>query len=128
MAKFRPLRRSGDADVQRDELVRHAEQVDRVLPMHGQLIDVEWPFYPAEGEGGSDSWPNRLVVPHSLGRAYRGGFIAGATGLTDIDTPVFMFVHPDQAVIDGVDVTRDFVVVVNLSTLARSERVRVWIF
>lgn len=124
MAKFRPLRRDNNPDVQRDELVRHAEQVDRVLPLHGQLIDVDWPFDPNEG---SPIFPDRLLVRHSLGRAYRGAFLAGTTGADASTTPVFLAQHPDQAVLDNVDVTKDFVVV-TASTLDRSERSRWWVF
>jgi hypothetical protein len=124
MAKFRPLRRDADPEVQRSELVRHAEQVDRVLPMHGHLVDVDWPFDPNEG---SPIYPDRLLIRHSLGRAYRGAFLAGTTGDDGATSPVFVVLHPDQAVLNNVDVTKDFVVV-TASTLTRSERARFWVF
>lgn len=116
MAKFRPLRRDGDPEVQRAELVRHAEQIDRVDIMHGQLVE-------ATMLSGEDT----AVVRHSLGRAYRGAFIAGLTGATPSTYATFNVSSPAQAVVDGVDITRD-VQVTALVALGRDETFLLWVF
>lgn len=125
MAKFRPVRGTLSPELQVSELLRHAEQVDRVPIMLGQLVEASWPF--TEGGEGGDSWPTSQIIRHSLGRPYVGGFIAGTTGPGDTEIPVFTVVHPEQATARGTDTARDFELVTS-STLTTSVRVRVWIF
>jgi len=68
MAGTKPIRRVADQAAQVDELVRHAEQSDRVEITNGQLI-----------AGVMAAGATITFVRHSLGRAYRGAMLVGSS-------------------------------------------------
>ena len=101
--------KSTEADLQ--TIREYLEQFRQVFPLNGQMAEgtvLAGDFY--------------VLVPHSLGRAYIGGHVVGAS---TVDTCHVQL--PEEADQSGTDTAKQFVLFCNPPATVDT-RVKVWIF
>jgi len=102
-------RKAKDSEDEQRVVREYLEQFNAIPILNGQLIEC---FIP--------SGSSFAIVRHSLGRAYRGGMIAGiSAGDVNVQTP--------GAAASSIDVTAYFVVGSSVA-LAADAHILVWLF
>lgn len=115
MAGLKPLLRREGAE-QTTELAKHAEQLDKVEILNGQLIRAVVP-------AGVDDWRFR----HSLGRSYRGGFLVAIAAGTAVPFSEFHASDPSAFAAQGGDSANYVQIVANVTTGAE-HTLTFWVF
>lgn len=114
MAGIRPLRRKDPAAetvAAVRELQEHAEQLDRIGLLNGQMVSGVIPSGAAVAR-----------FRHSLGRPYVGGFVVGVSDAGD-----FAVQTPAAALLSSTDIKTEVVVGAS-SVVASDTTVNLWVF
>lgn len=112
---LKQLRKEKTPDNQTAELVKHAEQLDQIPILDGVLVRVLAPS--------GDATP---TVRHSLGRAYRGAFIA-AVSSTATPFSEFYVAEASELVAQGGDPKTHVLLGANLTPTA-DHNLLLWVF